>query len=194
MTLFYPLAFHLPDELRHPKFYLRPLRVADAVLDYDAVMANRAALLVYSLRRWPHEHFTLDENRVDLQRHEQEHLARERFTFTVLTPDATQCLGFVYIKSTNSFLERSSVSIPQAHPLAARVTFWLRPECVAADLDAELLVSLRGWFRDEWALDQITFMANENETRRLELFQRAGLALQYSLSFSSTPVAFYLYG
>ena len=193
MTSFYPPDLPLPAELRHPQFSLRPLLTSDAELDYAAVIASRATLLVYSLGRWPHDHFTLDENRADLHRHEWEHIARERFTFTVLNPDATLCLGCVYIKSLNSLLERS-VAAASVSPLAARVTFWLRPECVAADLDRELLATLRTWLREAWAFDQITFMANENETRRLHLFHEAGLTLQHTITFSSTPVIFYLYG
>jgi hypothetical protein len=166
---------------------------SDAELDYAAVIASRDALLVYSLGRWPHDQFTLDENRVDLQRHEREHLARERFTFTVLNPEATLCLGCVYIKSINSFLERSGTTT-RTSPLAARVMFWLRPECVAADLDRELLATLRTWLREAWAFDQVTFLANDNETRRLHLFHEAGLTLQHTITFSGSPVNFYLYG
>lgn len=194
MTLFYPLNLSLPVELHHPRFYLRPLLTSDAEMDYDAVIASRAALLVYSLGRWPHENFTLDENRTDLQRHEREHIARERFTFTVLNPDASQCLGCVYIKPLNSLLEQSLTRVTKASSLAARVTFWLRPECLSADLDSELLATLRVWLRDSWVLDKITFMANENETRRLRIFHEADLRVQYTLNFSSTSVVFYLYG
>ena len=193
MTAFYPPGLSLPAELRHPQFYLRPLLTSDAELDYAAVIASRAALLVYSLGQWPHEHFSLDENRTDLRRHEREHLARERFAFTVLNPEATLCLGCVYIKSINSFFERAG-DATRASPRAARVMFWLRPECVAADLDRELFATLRTWLHEAWTFDQITFMANTNETRRLQLFHEAGLTLQYTITFSGSPIAFYLYG
>ncbi len=193
MTIFYPAHLPLPTELHHPQFYLRPLLASDVELDYDAVIASHEALQVYSLGQWPRKGFTLEENLADLQRHEREHRDRERFTFTVLTPDATRCLGCVYIKPLNSWLEKA-VHPTRAHPLAARVTFWLRPECVAADLDRELLATLRTWFREAWALDQITFLANENETRRTQILQDAGLTVQYPLTFAGLATVFYFYG
>src|SRR5271166_6230987 len=129
MALFYPEAAAIPVELRTAEYCLRPLRVTDVELDYDAVMATGELLRAASGGRWPRPDFTIEENRADLEEHEAEFASRRGFTYTVVNLSGTQCLGAVYL-------------YPPSHVLAGRIgeqdgdvvsRFWLRPEALALE-------------------------------------------------------------
>ena len=100
---FYPDNISIPQEYRTDRLYLRPLLETDVELDYDAVMSSKEQIRRWSQTTWPADDFPLAENQADLKRHEQEHLDRVAFTFTVLDPDEIRCLGCVYFKQCKVF-------------------------------------------------------------------------------------------
>jgi hypothetical protein len=194
---FYPDSAAVPAGLETTSFVLRMLRASDVELDYAAVLASRESLLLRSAGRWPREGFTLAENLIDLQRHEREHVARIAFTFTMMNPAETECLGCVYIKPLASLLQRFDATpdtIATVPTPAAYVTFWVRPEYGAVDLDEQLLAALITWFKDGWVFATIVFLANQHEVRQLQLFREAGLQLRYTAQVPIEPYTFYLYG
>jgi hypothetical protein len=94
---FYPVDAPIPSELRTADCYLRPLRAVDNPLDYDAVMATQDELRLRGTSGWPRPDFTPEENLADLQGHEDDFAARRGFTYTILDPTETRCLGCVYV-------------------------------------------------------------------------------------------------
>lgn len=195
--LFYPDNAPVPAELRTGEFLLRMLRATDVALDYDAVIASRDTLLVRSSGRWPREGFTIEENLADLEGHEADHHKRTAFTYTVMTPDETLCLGCVYINPLGEMLQRLGASEGDRHRAAdyeAVVSFWVRPSLYAGDLDRRLLAALRDWFRDSWAFRRVLFMANQHQSRDLRIFEDAGLQRAYAIDTSDEPHLVYLYG
>ena len=208
----YPADAPVPSTLRTEEFLLRPLRASDVELDYDAVIGSRELLLVYSSGRWPAEGFSLADNLADLEEHEREHEERVAFTYTVLTPDGARCLGCVYVNPLRPTLRRLAgrgdyAAVPGAEDAAdddpawgdarddeAVVRFWVRPECVAADLDRRLLAALLAWFQREWAFSRVAFLANRNQGRQLQLFAEAGLRERYAVETEKEPRTFHIYG
>ena len=180
-------------------------------LDYDAVIGSRELLLVYSGGRWPAEGFSLADNLADLEEHEREHEERVAFTYTVLTPDGARCLGCVYVNPLRPVLRRLAgrgdyAAVPGAEDAAddapawgvarddeAVVRFWVRPECVAADLDRRLLTALLAWFQREWAFSRVAFLANRTQRRHLQLFADAGLRERFTVETEKGPRAFHIY-
>ncbi|HEX6289559.1 MAG TPA: GNAT family N-acetyltransferase [Herpetosiphonaceae bacterium] len=177
---FYPAASPVPEEKRTDRLWLRPLRAADAALDYDAVMSSAEQLRRWSGRNWPSDEFTLAQNREGLQAHEREHRAREAFTFTVLDPPGTMCLGCVYIMPPETQI--AALCADAAYP--ANVGFWVRTSALASDLDTHLLATLREWLATDWAFDCIVFTISQQETRQAGLFREAGLVLRAASSLS----------
>jgi hypothetical protein len=164
------------------------LRASDVELDYDAVMSSAALLRSWSQSEWPADDFTFAQNLADLERHEREHEAGEAFTFTVLDPAGTRCLGCVYL-----------TPVPEpARPLCAgaafpvRVGFWVRAAEVANDLDRHLLDCLREWLAAEWRFDRVLFVIAEHDARQDELLAGAGLQRRaaFRLSDGRRCVAF----
>ena len=168
---FYPAGVPVPQEKRTSRLCLRPLRATDVELDYDAVMSSAEMLRRWSQSDWPADDFTLAQNLADLQRHEREHIERTAFTFTVLNPQGTQCLGCVYIMP----LQPEEIPPCQDAAYAADVGFWVRTSEVANALDQHLLATLRAWFQAEWAFDCVVFTITQQETHQAALFEAAGL-------------------
>jgi len=168
---FYPAGVPVPAEKRTDRLLLRPLRAADAELDYEAVIASAEQLRRWSQSGWPAGDFTRAQNRDGLLQHEREHHAREAFTFTILNPPGTRCLGCVYIMP----VWREAAPLCARAAYAAHVGFWVRTSELAVDLDMHLLDTLRAWLRAEWAFDCIVFTISQQEARQAALFARAGL-------------------
>ena len=191
---FYPDHATVPETLRTDEMLIRPLRASDVLLDYDAVISSRAELWLCSGGKWPREGFTIEENLADLQQHEQEHQDRLAFTYTVMNPDETECLGCIYITPLAQRLERAAATrqqypeseansqpMPEVSPNDAVVTFWVRQSRLADNLDLRLLQALTNWFRTAWTFPRVTFLAQNAQQRQLRLFEQLGMPLFYTL-------------
>jgi hypothetical protein len=168
---FYTPNAAVPEEKRTDRLLVRPLRATDVELDYDAVMSSAKQLRRWSQSDWPADDFTLAQNLADLQRHEREHIERKAFTITVLNPQATRCLGCVYITP----VPPQGADLCANAAYATNVGFWVRAAEVANDLDKHLLATLREWFQVEWAFDCVVFMIGQQETRQARILSEAGL-------------------
>ena len=179
--MFYPSDARIPEALQTDEFLVRPLRATDVTLDYDAVISSRAELLLGSGGTWPREGFTLEENLADLERHEREHRDRVAFTYTVMNPTATECLGCIYLNPLESILGHDGGSAGYLADRTAYVTFWVRHSRLADNLDRRLLQALISWFQNEWAFLHVIFIAQQVEERQIRLFEEMGLRLLYTL-------------
>ncbi len=179
--MFYPHHATVPEALRTEEFLVRPLKATDVKLDYDAVITSRAELFLRSDGRWPREGFTLEENLADLIRHEREQLDRVAFTYTVMNPTETECLGCVYIHPLKGLLQRAGISVEHIPDASAYVTFWVRQSRLPDNLDRQLLQALLSWFQTEWAFSLVTFLARKAQARQFQLFEEMGMQLEYTL-------------
>ncbi len=182
---FYPQEAPVPGELRTDEFLLRPLRAMDCDLDYEAVMSSAEMLLVKSLGHWPRPGFTRDENLKDLQEHEADHLARRAFTFTVMNPGETECLGCAYFNPLRPSLASYGASEEQLATVGddeTGVHFWARASRLADDLDARLFAALHGWLAHDWAFRRVLFRANDGEARLPRIYADAKLCPIYRLA------------
>jgi hypothetical protein len=170
--MFSPEGARVPAELRTNAFVLCPLRVTDVERDYEAVMASQEALRGRTAGQWPRPGFTLTENLADLREHEADFAARRGFTYTVLDPGETRCLGCVYIYPLNRAEEEGPGLAAEA-----MVWFWVRPEDIAANLDQRLLAALVPWLRHDFAFARVVFRASANDARQMALMREAGLRM-----------------
>lgn len=179
--MFYPENAIVPKTLQTEEFLVRPLKATDVELDYDAVVTSRAELFLRSGGSWPREGFTLEENLADLIQHEQEHHARLAFTYTVMNPAETECLGCLYINPLRQLLQRAAFPVEHIPAESAYITFWVRQSRLADHLDRRLLQALLAWFQAEWAFSQVAFVAQKAQMRQIRLFEEMGMQLQYTL-------------
>ena len=175
---FYPDDAPVPTELRTDEFLLRPLRATDVELDYDAVVASRELLRTRFGGDWPRDDFTLAENLADLQRHEEDFRNRAGFTYTVMNPTETECLGCAYLYPLAGALRRMGVgadAVAQVGESEAAAVFWARGDRVGDGLDKRLLAALLPWLRREFAFPRIAFGAFETDERLLTILREVGL-------------------
>lgn len=183
--MFCPDHAVVPEKLCTEEFLVRPLRATDVELDFDAVISSRAELFLKSHGSWPREGFTIEENLADLVRHEREHHERVAFTYTVMNPAETECLGCIYINPLKRLLQRGGISAENIPDASAYVTFWVRQSRLQDNLDLRLLQALIPWFQAEWAFSQAAFVAQRTQVRQIQLFEEQGMQLQYTLPKSS---------
>ena len=93
-----PPGTSVPETLAGNGFLLRPLRLADAEADFEAVTASAERLRGWMNpgSTWP-DGLTLYENRVDLGWHEREFTEGHSFAWTITTPDGARVIGCAYL-------------------------------------------------------------------------------------------------
>ncbi len=184
---------HIPESLVTEQFLIRPLSETDVELDYAAVMESRELLRKWEQSTWPEDDFTIESNLKDLQRHEREHINRESFTFTVMNPDETECLGCIYIfPLTARWLSKPDTVITGTGAWSdheAVILFWVRQSRLAEEMDRNLLDQLRPWFAQHWSFDGHLYMTNEQFEQQVTLFEAAGLQRQFTVKLPKQPGA-----
>ncbi len=147
MSKLVPDDFEVPLELDLPAFILRPLTVEHLSIDYEAVMSSKTRLRqVFCVDDdWPSDQMTLEEDRRDLIWHEDEFERRSSFTYTVLSPSGSRCLGAVYFFST------------QVAVYDAEVYLWVRDDEFLNGLDSILYKAVNKWLKTSWPFRKPAF-------------------------------------
>jgi hypothetical protein len=193
---FYPTDLRVPDTLRAATFLARPLRVTDTARDYAAYMASLAVIRIHGGGRWATDDFTVAEEGELIARRERDHLARRNFTFTLLTPDQTRCVGCLYVLPLRPFLQRvhAGGAAPATTDATAMLTFWVRQEEQETDLPDQVARAVHAWMRGAWASDDHVFRVNQAEQRSVQALERAGLHRRSTIDLPASPYRYYLYG
>jgi hypothetical protein len=188
----------VPAELRTDEFVLRPITADDAAMDHDAVMETREHLRLWEQSSWPEDNFTVEANRADVVDLEQRHAAGRAYTYTVLDPLGTECLGCVYVFPTNAtFLAKATVTPVGDDAWAevqAVVYFWARQSRMETGMDGRLLAALRAWFAEAWKLEPTVFVTNEQFTQQVDLIERTDLTRKFELVEPDKTGTYLVYG
>lgn len=137
----------LPDDFVHPErvelstgHHLRPIRADDVDIDHPAVMGSQARLwsIYGEAWGWPPPTMTVEADREDLARHEQEIADHESFNYAVLDAGETVLLGCVYIDP------------PVREGTDAEISWWVVDDMVATPLEAELDATVPAWIAADW--------------------------------------------
>lgn len=141
-----PDGFIVPTLRVTADFRIRPLLGSDAELDYAAVMSSRDHLQgVFGAGDWPRDDLTLEQDRQALAGHEKEFAGRSSFTYTVMNPDETECLGCVYIYPA------------RVDDYDAEIVFWVSQAAYDRGLDPVLQRELEAWFSGAWPFTEIVY-------------------------------------
>jgi RimJ/RimL family protein N-acetyltransferase len=177
---FYSDKFPIPELFQADKFIFRPLRASDVELDFDAVISSSHMLRAWSQSDWPVDGFTLEENLDDLQRHEQEHLDKKAFTYTIMNPEGTFCLGCIYMNPL--IQETVDLGICQ-HPakdeevFAASVRYWVRESHATKEFNSTILEKIIQWLDSEWYFNCVVFPVAITDSMQTQLFVERGFVL-----------------
>jgi RimJ/RimL family protein N-acetyltransferase len=194
---FYPEDAEVPRRLDGDGFVLRPLRATDVDIDYEALMDSREMLRVWDQGDWPSDDFTREENLEDLERHEREHDERSAFTFTIVDPTESECLGCVYLyplKTILGHMGADSGTLDGITDGEAYATFWVRRSRLADGLDERVLTALVDWFGREWRFPRVVFGSNSEDARQLDLFAAAGFGRLWEFPVPGRESRYVLFG
>lgn len=186
----------VPKGLETDAFTIRPLRVDDVELDYDAVMSSRSMLRAWSQSDWPAETFTLAGNLADLERHQREHETGAAYTYTITQPDETRCLGCLYVHPVPQEI-LAGLPAPEMEDslpaLAAYARFWVRSSLQGSGFDLQLLKHLSDWFRVDWSLEALFLRASPLDAHQQTVFAAAGLSMACKLVLEDPEVVWLVY-
>jgi hypothetical protein len=121
------------------------LCVEDVEKDYEAVIESRELLHSQFGGTWPRDGFTLKENLVDLERHQQEFLDRKAFAYTVVALDESRVLGCIYINP------------PRRADADAKVRMWVRQCEYDKGLDGVLFREVKHWIDASWPFETVAY-------------------------------------
>jgi hypothetical protein len=142
---FIPEDVEIPVGFETGEFKVRPITVADAEKDYEAVMESIAIIHARLLDDgWPTTAFSLEENRKDMERKERRRERRSSFTYAVVSPDESRVLGSVYINE--------GIGGPDA-----AVFLWVRKSEEGTGLDSRLEAGVRKWIGEAWPFDRVVY-------------------------------------
>jgi len=175
----------VPQRLETDEFTLRPIARDDVELDYAAVVESREYLRPWEQTGWPADDFTVEQDLDDLIVLEERHRARQAFTWTMLDPAETTCLGCVYLMAPDARTYRESRIVPVGdarwEDYGALANFWVRTSRLATGIDARLLAAIQSWFAEHPRLGRTLFVTNEEVRQQVELFEESGLRLRFRI-------------
>jgi hypothetical protein len=147
----------LPDGFGHPQrldlptgHHLRPIREADADIDYPAVMDSRERLWAKygDAWGWPPADMSYEADRQDLARHEREIAAQETFNYAVLDEAETALFGCVYIDPPDDDSPLGTDAI---------VSWWVVDDAVGTDLERALGELVPRWLAETWRFSSVHY-------------------------------------
>lgn len=149
---FVPEAFDPPPGLSDPRFVLEPLGPQHNERDFAAWTSSIEHIKATPGFRglsWP-QPMTLEANRGDLERHQQDFVDRTGFTYTVLDPADGDVIGCLYI-------------YPPSDEPGVRVSSWVRADRAA--LDAPLAETVAAWLGAAWSFAHVRYLGRPDLSR-----------------------------
>ncbi len=171
----------VPRFLETSEFVLEPLHPDHVVLDYDAVMSSKSFLRRWSYSDWPTDDFSLGDNREDLRRHSQEFFAQLAFTYTILSPDRSTCLGCIYLNPIESIQPVNDQERNLLSSKSAFLRFWLRQTLQESARELSIFCTIAFWVKQEWKVNEILFSCNKQVPATIKMFHAAGLKIWLEL-------------
>jgi len=188
---FEKLDFDIPAGLTTDDFVLRPITADDAELDDAAVMESKDLLRTWEQTGWPEDDFTVAANREDLAKLERRHASREGFTYTVVSPAGTECLGCVYIVPTDArWLANARITAVgnrRWEDYDAAVYFWIRASRLETGMDRMVLDALRTWLAQDWKFRGYLILTSELFRQQVDLIEQTDLELRFEVLESGKP-------
>ncbi len=155
---FVPDDFDIPAFFETDRFRLRMLSVDDVEKDYEAVIESRELLHTMFDGSWPRSGFTLEENFLDLERHQQEFLDHKAFAYTVVSLDETKVLGCIYINPPQKYSHIPEfVEYWKETGSDAVVFMWVRQTEYDKGLDEILFHTVRDWISADWPFRKVDY-------------------------------------
>lgn len=178
-------------------FLARKLVGDDDVLDHEALMSSRDQLRRWEQSTWPADDFTVAANREDLERHAALHDEGRAFTYTVMNPTESSCLGCIYLFPTDApWLARAEVEPTGSAAWGdyeAAVYYWVRTALTGSAFDHRLLAWLRRWLADDWTFGPHLIVTNSEFVEQVDVIAETDLELRFRVTEPDKPNPYLAY-
>ena len=161
--------------------------------DYEAVMASREELRIWSDSTWPEDDFSAQMNQADLKLHEEDNTLSEAYGLMFYNCDRTYCLGSAYlypIERTLKYNELKEGRLEDLENVEVRLDYWVRSGEDQALL--ELSEILLNWLRRDVQVKAV-FSLREQMEKRGQIYQQLKLKQTFVLANKETHSPLYLY-
>ena len=161
-------------ELEHYLFVLFPTDPDYSAPDYEAVMASKEELRIWSASDWPEDDFTLEANRNDLGGHVEDNRNHSAYGYMIFSPDREICYGSVYLNPIKDWRDRFACldgNTDELDALDARVDHWIRSD--HAELEIPILDALSAWLFEKWKI-RAGFVVRPGLSQRAEAMEILG--------------------
>jgi len=148
MSIFHK-AFKYPKNYESKTFKVFPTNIEFAQSDFEAVMASRIELRLWSESTWPADDFTLEQNREDLKVHVLDNEAHSAYGFMLYNASETTCYGSLYVNPINPDSFQNDKSDYEKYD--ARIDCWLRSN-LETSLKITLVKELSYWLEKDWGI------------------------------------------
>ncbi|MFV2016226.1 MAG: hypothetical protein ACC656_12405, partial [Candidatus Heimdallarchaeota archaeon] len=104
------------------------------------------------------------------------HEERKEFTFTVMDPGETHCLGCVYLKPLDPeiIIELKAKNLFQDQ--VSVLYFWLRPDLTNKEFARNFFEKIRKWINAEWDFNLVYYYIRGNSTSEdRQIFTEVGM-------------------
>ncbi len=171
----------IPGELESKNFRFEVLEPKHVQLDYQALMSSQDYLQRWSNSSWPEDNFSIEDNLKDLEWHYEEFKGNFAFTYTILNPDRTKCLGCIYIRPTDSIrnLQPEERTILQFSPYFC--SYWVIDEIRQTNLSQEIFTAIKNWIKKDWMPSCQLFTSNLEIPEQLKVYQDNGFEVLLEL-------------
>jgi hypothetical protein len=131
--------------------HLRPIRASDTEIDFPAVMGSRERLwsIYGEAWGWPPATMTVEQDRDDLQHHEDEIEAHLSFNYALLDAGETELLGCVYIDP------------PEKAGADAEISWWVVDRLVGSEVERALDELVPRWVVEDWPLESPRYVPRD---------------------------------
>ncbi len=160
--------------------------------DYEAVMASKEELRIWSHSTWPEDDFTMEQNRDDLKLHEEDNRNHSAYGFMIYDNSLEYCYGSLYIYPISRLLDYYLVSredIEALQKFDVRADFWLRSG--EEDHHQQIALEIKDWLLSTWKVAGV-FTHREGMLTREQLYRGLSLKTDAIIRNKSDGSAFYL--
>ena len=173
----FSLSDPIPERLLQNQYLFEVLHPRHLVLDFQAVMSCKEYLRRWSNSVWPEETFKIEDNLFDLEWHYQEYQQKIAFTYTILNPEKTKCLGCIYIRPTASIQSLTTEETGILEPYPFFCSYWVIDEVRNTEMEELLFSDLNKWLENIWNFHGIIFTTNKHIPEQNIIFRNFGLEL-----------------
>ena len=180
--------FDFPKHYSGEAVTIFPTNIEFAASDFDAVMASKEELRLWSDSDWPEDDFTVEVNKEDLQYHVEDNEEHCAYGFMLYDASKTTCYGSLYVNPINRDSFKNTKS--EMEQFDARIDCWIRTD-LEESLKIAIVKELTNWLNSKWPI-QWGFTARPTLPQYQNLYSKSGLKRSLTLVYKENN-ELYLY-